>query len=58
MNKQDILKEYKNFLNDTNKPDNKKSKNEFKKDFLTWYIELFGIDDERTKNIIEELKAI
>lgn len=58
MNLQEIKKEYTLFLQDTNKKDSKKVKNEFKKDFLTWYIELFGLNDSRTLEAIENLKEL
>ena len=58
MNLQEIKKEYTLFLQDTNKKDSKKAKNEFKKDFLTWYIKLFGLNDSRTLEAIENLKEL
>ena len=55
---EEIKKEYKNFLKDTGKKDNKKTKDIFKKEFLTWFVELFGINDGRTKNTVELLKEL
>lgn len=55
---EEIKKEYKNFLEDTGLKDNKKSKDIFKKEFLTWFIELLGINDGRTKDAIETLKEL
>ena len=54
----EIKKEYKLFLKDTNKKENAKSWNEFKKDYITWFVDMFGISDERTKNIIDELNTL
>ena len=58
MNIEEIKREYKLFLEDTNKKDNKKTFEEFKKDFATWYVELFGINDERTTNILNILNSL
>lgn len=55
MNDEDIKKEYINFLNDTNKKNNVQAWAEFKREFIGWYVEMFGITDKRTKNIIHEL---
>lgn len=54
----ELLKEYKNFLQDTNKVNNIISWQSFKREYVTWYIEMFGISDERTENIIKELNNI
>lgn len=54
----ELLKEYKNFLQDTNKVNNIISWQSFKKEYITWYVEMFGISDERTENIIKELNSI
>lgn len=55
---EELLKEYKNFLQDTNKTNNIISWQSFKREYVTWYIEMFGISDERTENIIKELNNI
>lgn len=58
MNINEIKKEYKQFLKDTNKKDTKQNRELFKKDFATWYVEMFGLNDTRTKNILEILKEV
>lgn len=58
MNINEIKKEYKQFLKDTNKKDTKQNRELFKKDFITWYVEMFGLNDTRTKNILEILKEV
>lgn len=54
----EILEEYKNFLQGTNKVNNIISWQSFKKEYITWYVEMFGISDGRTENIIKELNSI
>ena len=58
MSIEELQKDYKDFLDDTNRKDNKNSKNIFKKDYITWYTEMFGMNDERTKDIINKLEAV
>ena len=58
MSIEELQKDYKDFLDDTNRKDNKNSKNMFKRDYITWYVEMFGMNDERTKDIINKLEAV
>lgn len=51
-----ILSDYKKFLNDTGKKDNKQTKKIFKKEYIIYYVKMFGVNDLRTQNVIDILK--